>query len=96
MCYDLLTHHDRYLLPHQEDSLELVHLLSAHDFVGFETHLKSLVQFYNQASNNCEPALMYRALSAMEAVLITINEKRCVCVCVCVLDHELWQTYSNN
>lgn len=56
----------------------LAGLLLNHDFVGFETHLKSLVQFYNQATNNCDPSKMYRALSAMEAVLITINERRLV------------------
>ncbi len=54
--------------------MELAKLLRAGDFAVFETHLKSLVQFYNQAAGgNCEPSLMYRALSAMEAVLITIN-----------------------
>ena len=52
----------------------LARLLLNHDFDGFEAHLKSIVQFYNQATNNCDPALMYRALSAMEAVLVTIHE----------------------
>ena len=58
--------------------MELARLLVKRDFVKFEAHLKSLVQFYNQAVNNvnCEPAHMYRALHAMEAVLITINEYR--------------------
>lgn len=55
--------------------MELANLLRAGDFAAFEIHLKSLVQFYNQAAGgNCEPALMYRALSAIEAVLLTINE----------------------
>ena len=57
--------------------MELANLLRAGDFALFETHLKSLVQFYNQAAGgNCEPSLMYRALSAIEAVLITINQRR--------------------
>ena len=55
--------------------MELANLLRAGDFALFETHLKSLVQFYNQAAGgNCDPSLMYRALSAIEAVLITINQ----------------------
>ena len=63
-----------------QESVELASLLGAGDFAEFETHLKSLVQFYNQAAGgNCEPALMYRALSAMEAVLSTINQYWYVC-----------------
>ena len=53
-------------------------LLVNRDFSGFETHLKSLVQFYNQATKNCDPSLMYKALSAMEAVFIKINDNRSV------------------
>ena len=67
-----------FLPPHiysQEESVELANLLRAGDFTVFETHLKSLVHFYNQAAGgNCEPSLMYKALSAIEAVLITINQ----------------------
>lgn len=55
--------------------MELASLLRAGDFATFESQLKSLVIFYNQAAGgNCDPALMYRALSAIETVLLTINE----------------------
>lgn len=62
--------------PLQADSEVLTQLVRALNFDAFEFHLRSLKDFYAHGAGTNDVANMFRVLSSLESVLLSITKCR--------------------
>lgn len=60
----------------QSESEVFTQLARASKFDQFESHLRSLQEFYAMSSSTTEASNMYRVLSSLESVLLSITKVR--------------------